>query len=364
MDAKHAYQPDQGAFQPRPPGQAGQRVADRRTGQRPGAVRGGLPADIPLGRTCTTSPNLAWTQHAGARRGSRRSSPIRSSCAEQTDPLASTVSALLGGPSDWLAPVGHLRGARRGAAGRQGPEHGVTLDDSQHLKVRLDHSGDRLRAAGCTELAAQLFATVQAQASAQLGSAEVDRWTVPPRCVLPRRRRPGVRHEEPGRRHLAAVLHQRGQPAPAARGHRRRHEGVSGGGPFGEGKAGLSSVAVRRNEQEAAGVRDDGRELVVGSLIDDQPFRQPGGEEHGDRPGGPAERTELGRPGRPVGGRPQPGGTRLMVLRNGTAPPVDVAVPELSRARGVAAGRLRRGAHRAGRAAGHGHAAPARQDRA
>jgi hypothetical protein len=190
---------------------------------------------------------------------------------DQTDPLVSTVSALLGGPTDWLEPVVTTAAPGGARLDDRGPDHGVSLDDSQRLQVRLDHAADGLHGQRCSELAAQLFATVQAQASALLSSAEVQHADGSTACLLE-----GDAARAYGPENLVGT---KARPYYIEAGDRHRllelaHDDAKGAphatpvpGPFGTDKANLESVAVRRDQQVAAGVRSDGRELVVGSLV-------------------------------------------------------------------------------------------------
>ena len=190
----------------------------------------------------------------------------------QTDSLVSTVSALLNGPTDWLAPVVTTAAPAGVRLYGKGPDQGVSLDDSQHLTVRLDHKADQLRGQRCVQMAAQLFATVQAQASAKLASAEVQHADGSTACVLS-----SAQAEAYGAENLVGST-TRQYYIKSDSSHRlmdlagdatasTQLTGVPVSGPFGGDKADLGSVAVRRDEQVAAGVRTNGRQLVVGSLV-------------------------------------------------------------------------------------------------
>ena len=165
---------------------------------------------------------------------------------DQVDTLESTVSALLGGPSDWLAPVVSTAAPARARLDSKAADHGVSLDDSQRLRVRLDHSGDGLRGQRCTQLAAQLFATVQAQASAQLTAAEVDRMDGSTACVL---RSDDARQYKADRLvggsarpyYIGADSQHQLLELPADQDKAKAYPVL---GPFGETKAGLDAVAV------------------------------------------------------------------------------------------------------------------------
>ena len=228
---------------------------------------------------------------------------------DQVDTLESTVSALLSGPSGWLSPVVTTAAPAGARLDTKAADHGVSLDDSQRLRVRLDHSGDKLSGQRCTQLAAQLFATVQAQASAQLDGRRGGPDGRFYRVCAGQRRRAAVPGGPAGRRLPAAVLHRRGQPAPAAGAARRpgQGDGVPGARAVrrGQGRPGLGG----RLPRPAAGRGRTGRRPRTGGRL---AHRRPAAgraraEEHREQPQERAERAELGRARRSVGGRPRPG---------------------------------------------------------
>lgn len=249
----------------------------------------------------------------------------------QVDSLESTVSALLGGPSGWLGPVVTTAAPAHARLDVKASDHGVTLDDSQRLKVRLDHSGDKLRGQRCTQLAAQLFATVQAQASAKLTAAEVDRANGSTACVL---------ESDQARLYTPDNL-VGANPRPYYIGADSQHQlleltgdedkptAVPVPGPFGAAKANLGSVAVRRDEQEAAGVRG-GRDLLVGSLVDNRPLGAALVKSTAANPKDGLSAPSWDGLGDLWVADRNPRAPRLLVLRDGVGPAIDVTVPELS----------------------------------
>jgi hypothetical protein len=184
---------------------------------------------------------------------------------QQTDPLSATVTALLAGPSEWLAPAVSTA-VPAGARLHGGESSSVSLDDSQHLQVRLDKS-DKLRGETCRRLAAQLFATVQGQSSVQLSSVEVQRADGAEACRLG-----SGEAKDYGPGNLVGST-QAQYYIGSAQHNLLVRQGTSTSafpvrGPLGADKAGLRSVALRRDGQLAAAVRLDGRQLVVSALVD------------------------------------------------------------------------------------------------
>lgn len=328
VDAKHAYQPAQGFFQA--PFHLIRQGNEWRIDSLP---QGLVMSQVDFQRVFHTVNMYYFARLApegdgtGSRPGPLVADPVY--LPDAPDSLKSTVTALLGGPTDWLAPVVTNAAPLGAQLDEDAPDNGVTLDDSQSLKVRLDASGDDLRGQQCTELAAQLFTTVQAQAAPTLASAEVDRKDGSPACVL-RGNHAGI--YSPDRR-VGSASRQYFIAAGADRnlletsGDDPKATPVAG--PLGAHKAGLESVAVRRDGEAAAAVRNQGRDLVVGSLIADGVFGDPVVT---SRAADPKDRLSApswdGTGDLWVADRDS-SRSRLMVLHNGVGQPIEVSVPRL-----------------------------------
>jgi hypothetical protein len=187
VDAKHAYRPDPGTFQ------SSVHLVKQGTEWRIDRLDDGLILSASDFRRIYHSVNMYYFADLGSdakRSGTRQQTLVADPVylrQQQTDSLASTVAALLGGPTDWLAPAVESAAPAGLQLYGKGTGQGVTVDDSQHLRVRLDKgkAADRLGHDQCMRLAAQLFATVQGQASAKLSSAEVQRSDGATVCSLP-----------------------------------------------------------------------------------------------------------------------------------------------------------------------------------
>jgi hypothetical protein len=249
----------------------------------------------------------------------------------ESDPLVPTVSALLAGPTQWLAQVVSTAAPRRAGLYDKGDDHGVTLDDSQHLKVRLDHGADGLRGQQCTRLAAQLFATVHEEASPKLASAEVQHADGSTACALSAAQ--AEQYGAAGTSGLPAreyyITSDAQHQLVSVAGDDTRAYPVPG--PFGAAKADLDAVAVRQDERTAAGVRAGGKNLVVGSLVDSGVFGPAVLSSHAadTKADGLSAPSWDGFGDLWVADR-DPADPRLLVLRNGTGKPGEVAVPGLT----------------------------------
>jgi hypothetical protein len=327
VDAKHAYQPDEGPFR------TTVHLVKEHNEWRISKLDNGLILSASDFQRIYHSVNMYYFAELGSdsqRSGTRQQVLVADPVylrQQQTDSLASTVSALLGGPTDWLAPaVAPAAPAGVGTSGK-GPGQGVTVDDSQHLRVRLNKAADRLGHDQCVRLASALFATVQGQASAKLASVEVQRDDGAMICSLPSSQvlaPTALIGSATGRYFIGSEQHQLyelagdgtvANPVP---------------GPFGAAKADLASVAVRRDGAMAAGVKTDGRHLVVGSLADGATLQPSQLTSSAQNPKNGLSAPSWDGFGDLWVADRNPAVSRLYVLRNGIGAAAQVDVPELA----------------------------------
>ncbi|MDX6355744.1 MAG: hypothetical protein QOF98_2647 [Streptomyces sp.] len=327
VDTKHAYQPDQQNFE------STFHLVKQNNEWRIDGLDDGLLLSEPDFQRLYHSVNMYYFADLGPDATSGDGSTRQTLVADpvylrnQADPLVSTVSALLDGPTDWLAPVATTAAPTGVRLYDKGPDQGVTVDDAQRLRVRLDIGAKQLSRQNCSMLAAQLFATVQAQESAKLQAADVQLADGSVLCSVP-----GTQNYTSGNPTGASSQ----QYYISTDGHRllalsdTGSTGTNVVGPFGADNADLGSVAVRRDERAAAGVRTNGRELVVGSLVDDKPFGQPVLTSNAA-----SAKDGLSAPSWDgfgdlwVADR-NPASPRLLMLRNGAGPAHEVSVPGLA----------------------------------
>ncbi|UWE08181.1 LpqB family beta-propeller domain-containing protein [Actinacidiphila bryophytorum] len=326
VDAKHAYQPADGTFH------TSVHLVKQGAEWRIDRLDDGLILSASDFRRIYHSVNMYYFADLGSdarRSGTRQQTLVADPVylrQQQTDSLTSIVSALLDGPTDWLAPVVDTAAPPRVQLSGKGTQPAVTVDDSQHLRVRLSSAADRLGHEQCMRLAAQLFATVQGQASAKLASAEVQREDGTTICSLPSSQALAPTNlvgTGAGRYFIGAEQHQL---------YELLGEGTSANpvrGPFGSDKADLASVAVRRDEQVAAGVKTDGRHLVVGPLVDGATWQVSQLASTAQDPkNGLSAPSWDGYDDLWVADR-NPAVSRLYVLHDGTGTPTQVDVPML-----------------------------------
>lgn len=327
VDAKHAYRPEQGNFD------TSFHLVRENNEWRIDDLEDGLVISELDFQRIYHSVNMYYFAALGAdaqRSGGADKTLVADPVflRNQSDSLVSTVTALLGGPTNWLAPVVDSAAPKGAGLYDKAPDHGVTLDDSQHLKVRLNVSAQRLTGQHCVELAAQLFNTVLGQAAPKLAAVDMaasDGKTV---CSLPKEQALAFSAQNlvgssERQYYIGAQPHRLLEvPSDGA-----STTGTPVSGPFGGAKADLETVAVRRDERMAAGVKVGGRQLVVGTLIEDATF-------------GPPVLTSKAKDGLSapswdgfddlwVADR-DPSAPRVVVLRHGRGEPIPVSVAELT----------------------------------
>lgn len=329
VDAKHAYRPDQGGFHTTVD------LVNQGGEWRISRLENGLILSDSDFQRIYHSVNMYYFAELGSdaqRSGTRKQTLVADPVflrQQQTDSLASTVSALLGGPTTWLDPAVVSAAPAGLRIYGKGPGQGVTLDDSQqHLKVRLNKSADRLGGDRCRQLAAQIFATLQGP-PATLASVEMQRADGAVICSLT-----GSQARKYGPANLAGTGDgSAGQYFIGSEQHQLYEltndtSAIPVRGPFGSAKANLEYVAVRRDEQTAAGVTRDGRRLVVGSLTGNAPVKSELTSSAHDPKNGLSAPSWDGFGDLWVADR-NPAVSRLYVLRNGTGEPATVDVPDL-----------------------------------
>lgn len=332
VDSKHAYEPARGAFRA-----SFHLVREHNEWRIDGLADGLVLSELDFDRLYHPA-NMYYFANLGPdadRDGIARRTLVADPVylRDENDPLlstpslVSTVSALLDGPTDWLKPAVTSAAPAGARLYAKAADHGVTLDDSQHLRVRLDRSADHMTAQRCVLLGAQLFATVQAQASAQLSAVQVQRADGSRLCSA-----------------LSGDMQSYGPENLAGNATRQYYisadhkllalpeTGLTAApvpGPFGADKAGLTSVAIRRDELVAAGVRASGRELVVGSLTIPGQFASPlVRSEATDSKNGLSAPSWDGLGDLWVADR-DPQNSQLLMLRGGAGQPHEVSVPGL-----------------------------------
>lgn len=241
------------------------------------------------------------------------------------DPVTETVRSLLKGPTSWLDPVARSS-FPTGTALRKGVDS-LTLDDQNRLTVPLNDRAARVGSAKCNEMATQLLFTLQNL------TPTVD----------------GVQLEAGGRQ-LCALTGE-GAEAVAARGSVQRAEFLyfldakhrlvrlpaatndtepdPVPGVLGEGDRELRAVAVSRDEDMAAGVGADGKELYVGALVAGGPLGEPELTSAGRTP-----QERLSAPSWDAQGDlwvadRDPREPRLLLLKEGVGDPLVVKTPGL-----------------------------------
>ncbi|MFF4500334.1 LpqB family beta-propeller domain-containing protein [Streptomyces sp. NPDC001401] len=244
----------------------------------------------------------------------------------RVDPMTQMVRSLLNGPTNWLDHV-----VRTSFPTGTALKNGVTTltpDDQNKLTVPLNEKAARVGQGQCNEMAAQLLFTLQnltpavdqvelQSGKSRLCSLREDRAdTVAARgSVQP----PGYLYFIDSKNRLVRI---------AAGSNSTKAEPVTGA--LGEGDKELRSVAVSRDEDTAAAVAGDGKELYVASLVSDSSLGDPVLTSHGKS----GQNDRLTAPSWDASGNlwvadRDPDNPRLLLLDQGKGEPLVVKIPEL-----------------------------------
>ncbi|WP_180303538.1 LpqB family beta-propeller domain-containing protein [Streptomyces sp. JV178] len=238
----------------------------------------------------------------------------------QVDPVTQIVRDLLNGPTRWLNWVARTS-FPSGTALRKGTAD-LTPDEQNRLVVPLNAKADRVSASRCQEMAEQLLFTLQDYMPNGIDEVELQGSTGAQLCAFgedqpdtdaANRTGKGIEYEYfiDGEHRLVRLSAGESTPTPVP-------------GDLGEGVKQLRSAAVSRDQERAAGVSADGRELYVAPLTSggaiDEPVLRSAGATAKDRLTTP---SWDGRGDLWVADR-DPKKPRLLVLADGKGEPLEV----------------------------------------
>ncbi|MER6676789.1 LpqB family beta-propeller domain-containing protein [Streptomyces sp. NPDC000983] len=244
---------------------------------------------------------------------------------ERVDPMTQMVRSLLNGPTSWLSPVVRTS-FPTGTALRKGVTT-LTPDEQNKLTVPLNDKAARVGLSKCTEMAAQLLFTLRSLSPSveevELESGDRTLCSLSADRAEATASRGSTEHVD----HLYFVDHEHRLVRMAAEDGVSTPEVVPGA--LGEGQTQLRAVAVSRDEEMAAGVTQDGKQLYVGSLVSGgslgEPVLRSTGRTAEDRLTAPSwdARHDLWVADR------NPDAARLLLLENGAGEPLEVRTPGL-----------------------------------
>ncbi|MFI8517330.1 LpqB family beta-propeller domain-containing protein [Streptomyces sp. NPDC085481] len=185
------------------------------------------------------------------------------------DPVTQTVKALLEGPTRWLSPAVDSR-FPSGTELRKGVTS-LTTDDQSTLKIPLNAKADRASALACKGMAAQLLFTLGDLTSVRVEQVELQGSDGNRLCLLGKGQALDEFSpvEDPGRAENTYYVDAHGRLMVLSAGGKQPDKPLAVPGPFGQSTQPLRSVAVDREENRAAGVVQEGRELRVASITAD-----------------------------------------------------------------------------------------------
>ncbi|MGW3122322.1 LpqB family beta-propeller domain-containing protein [Streptomyces sp. NPDC001107] len=243
----------------------------------------------------------------------------------RVDPMTQMVRSLLNGPTNWLEHV--VRTSFPTGTALKNGTTALAPDDQNKLTVPLNDKARRVGQGQCDEMAAQLLFTLQDltpavdQVELQSGDSrlcslrEADAATV----------RGSVQH--PG---YLYFIDSKNRLVRMGTGNNSSPKAEPVTGALGEGDKALRSVGVSHDEDKAAAVSADGRELYVASLVSGDSLRPPVVTSHGKS----QQDDRLTAPSWDVHGDlwvadRDPGNPRLLLLEQGEGEPLAVKIPEL-----------------------------------
>lgn len=239
------------------------------------------------------------------------------------DPMTQMVRSLLKGPTSWLNPV--ARSSFPTGTALKNDDTTVTPDDQNRLTVPLNDKAARVGLTQCKEMAAQLLFTLQNltptvdEVQLEAGGRQL--------CALTEDQAEAVAArgsvERAGYLYFLDDEHRLVRLAAAT--NDTKPDPVPGA--LGEGETQLKSVAVSRDEDMAAGVGPDGKNLYVGALVSGGPLGDPELTS-----AGPSAEERLTAPSWDAQGDlwvadRDPGNSRLFLLKEGVGDPLVVKTP-------------------------------------
>lgn len=247
---------------------------------------------------------------------------------KEVDPITQMVRTLLKGPTSWLDPVARTS-FPSGTALRKDVSS-LVPDDQNKLTVPLNGKADHVSSGRCDEMAAQLLFTLQDLMPTGVNEVEVEGSDGSRLCLLGKERAEGVaahgRNDQPEYEYF--IDNDGRLVRMSSKGSERTPETVPG--VLGDGENQLRSAAVERNEERAAGVSLDGRDMYVAALASGSSLGEPvvrsNGQKEADRLTTP---SWDGRGDLWVADR-DPKKPRLLVLPDGSGEPLEVTAPRLA----------------------------------
>ncbi|MFE0425189.1 GerMN domain-containing protein, partial [Streptomyces sp. NPDC058953] len=180
------------------------------------------------------------------------------------DPVTQSVKAVLDGPTNWLAPVVESR-FPTGTALAKGVTS-LTTDDRDVLEVPLNEKASNVGQAQCRKMAAQIMFTLKDLSVVRVEQIELQRSDGSKLCGLSSGQEKEYASDQgaAGRPARQYFLNEKKQLA-ALTGDGKDAVAEPVPGPLGTGQIPMGTVAVSRDERQAAAVSPDGGPLYIAS---------------------------------------------------------------------------------------------------
>jgi hypothetical protein len=325
VDGRHAYDPGSGSY-------SGSVHLTRLKSNKQWRIDG-LPQGVVMGTSDFRRNYVSVNKYFYASNGKSGTGRPLSTVADpvfvraQVDPMTQIVRALLKGPTSWLGPV--VRSSFPSGTDLKNGDVSLSPDDRNRVTVPLNAKADRVGHAKCTQMAAQLLLTLQDLTPTGVDEVELQKSDGSQLCVLNKIQAEGVAGHGTGQHpeNQYFIDHDQRLVRMPGRSADKKPEPVPGA--LGEGAKKLRAAAVSRDEDSAAGVSADGRNLYVGSLVSGgslgEPVVRSQGRTADDRLTTPSwdARGDLWVADR------DPKKPRLLLLQKGAGEPVVVEAPQL-----------------------------------
>ncbi|MFF3610141.1 LpqB family beta-propeller domain-containing protein [Streptomyces sp. NPDC002580] len=325
VDGRHAYDPGSGAY-------SGSVHLTRLKSNKQWRIDG-LPQGVVMGTSDFRRNYVSVNKYFYASNGEAGTGRPLSTVADpvfvraQVDPMTQIVRALLKGPTSWLGPV--VRSSFPSGTDLKSSDVSLSPDDRNRVTVPLNAKADRVGHTKCTQMAAQLLLTLQDLTPTGVDEVELQKSDGSQLCVLDKDQAEGVAGQGTGRPPGNQYFIDHDQRLVRLTGGAGDKNPEPVPGALGEGAKKLRAAAVSRDEDSAAGVSADGRNLYVGSLVSGGSLGEPVVRSEGgtadDRLTTPSwdARGDLWVADR------DPKQPRLLLLRKGAGEPVVVEAPQI-----------------------------------
>lgn len=325
VDARHAYGPDSGQY-------SGSVHLTKLKSNKQWRIDG-LPQGVVMGTSDFQRNYVSVNKYYYASNGTSGNGRPLGTVADpvfvraQVDPMTQIVRALLKGPTSWLNPV--VRSSFPSGTELKNGDVSLSPDDRNSVTVPLNAKADRVGSPQCRKMAAQILLTLRNLTPTGVDEVELQRSNGSQLCVLAKAKAESVASHGTGEHPEYQYFIDHDQRLVRMPGGNRDKKPEPVPGALGEGGKKLRAAAVSRDEDTAAGVSADGRNLYVGSLVSGGSLAEPVVRSQGKTADDRLTTPSWDAHGDLWVADRDPKNPRLILLRKGGGEPVVVQAPEV-----------------------------------